>query len=209
MDFRLRPFRADHVPTPRESSAILELARGHEGLDLEIGCGVGMHAIRYARENPRRFLVAVERTQEKFRGFASRLAHHEALPNLLALRDDAVSIVTHAIPAGALDRVFLLYPNPYPKESQANKRWPRMPFLTRLHASLKSGGTLTLATNEAFYAAEAREWLTGLGLFDLATDREFRLADVGSIELPVARTHFEKKYLRAGQSVYDLTFIAR
>lgn len=208
VDFNLKPFRGELVPKPHTTLDLMTEASRYEAFDLEIGCGAGMHAIAYARANPKRLLVAVERTQDKFAGVEQRLKNHEPLPNLLALRDDAVSLVTHLVSPHSLDRVFLLYPNPYPKESQANKRWHRMPFLRSLHGAMKVGGELTLATNERFYRDEALLWFSGVGLFDLIREDSFVQNDVGSQRLPKARTHFEKKYLAAGQTVYNLVFRA-
>lgn len=207
MEFKLRPFRSEFWPRPRQNHDFLGLAKGYKALDLEIGCGVGMHSIQRAMQHPDRFLVAIERTQNKFEGFEARLKNHPNLPNLLPIRDDAVAVVSHLIPDSSLDKLFLMYPNPYPKESQANKRWHRNPFVACMHQKLKPGGRLHLATNMPFYAVEAKSWLQGLGLFRLEHEMIFEQKDLGSPRLPRARTHFEKKYLSAGQSVVDLTFV--
>lgn len=209
MDFKLRPFRADRVPPPREPLALDSLRPNYAGFDIELGCGAGMHAIARARACPDRLLLAIERTQAKFEGFESRLKNHDPLPNLIALRDDAIAVVTHALPPQSVDTVFLLYPNPYPKAAQANKRWHQMPFLTQLHAVMKPGAELVLATNESFYADEAKAWLVGTGLFRLVSESKFGQADVGSESFPRARTHFEKKYLNGGQQIFDLRFVAQ
>lgn len=206
MNYRLRDFRAEKVPAPRSEPDLVVAAASSQGFDLEIGCGAGLHAIRYARQNPERFLVAIERTQQKFEAFASRLRGHGEMSNLLALRDDAVSVVTHLVAPKSVDRIFLLYPNPYPKAAQANKRWHRMPFLLKLHEVLRPGGEIRLATNESFYKDEASKWMRGLRLFEMSSEKIYSLKDLGTPELPQAHTHFEKKYLNAGQSVYHLVF---
>jgi tRNA (guanine-N7-)-methyltransferase len=206
MDFKLRPFSGDRVPRPHNEISVPSLSEGYTGLDLEIGAGAGMHALAYARQNPSRLLVAVERTEAKFKAFESRVSRHEPLKNLVAIRDNAVSVVTHLVAPRSLDRVFILYPNPYPKESQANKRWHRMPFIQHLHECMKPGGELTIATNEVFYKDECRAWLLGLGLFKLVSEAELSLSDAETPRLPRMRTHFEKKYLRARQKIYNLVF---
>lgn len=176
-------------------------------VDLEIGCGKGLHAISYARENPERHLIAVERTREKFTGLCSRLASHRgkgiALANLSPLCGDAISFLVHHFSEEEIfSRVFILYPNPYPKPSQANKRFHNAPAMSLIQTSLQTGGELTLATNEAWYADEARKRLCQDWKFTLHRDETF---DHQSLAFP-ARTHFERKYLARGDKVYNLVF---
>jgi tRNA G46 methylase TrmB len=168
-------------------------------VDIEIGCGVGFHPLRYARENPGRQLVAFERTREKFEKFAARLRNHEALPNLTAIHGDALSWIAHAVGPASVDHYFILYPNPYPKESQRNLRFPFMPAFRFIRDSMKKGGLLTLATNSASYAEEAAEGFA----------KEWGLGLVEKNPLPEnfpPRTHFEKKYLARGEPCWNLVF---
>ena len=143
--------------------------------------------------------IAIEHTQERFGKFARRLANHEPMVNLHAVHANAISWIVHCVPAASLDRIWLLYPNPYPKTRHRNQRWHAMPFAAKLVETLKPGGELRLATNEQFYANEAeRDWqLQGLVL----DSRK----EIGSDEAP--RTHFERKYIERGETCFDLTFV--
>lgn len=170
-------------------------------VDVEIGCGVGFHPLQYARANPARQLVAFERTKEKFEKFAARIAHHDPLPNLTAIHGDALAWIAHALPPASVDRYFILYPNPYPKESQKNLRFPTMPAFRAIRDTMKPGALLTLATNSASYAGEAVEGFV----------REWSLELVEEKTLPAdfsPRTHFEKKYLLRGERCWNLEFRA-
>lgn len=193
----VRDFSVSKIPIPKDFQPFrLDLGRP---LDVEIGCGVGLHPLRCARRNPERQVIAFERTREKFAKFRGRLAHHESLPNLLAVHGDAISWIAHGISVGQVDRYFLLYPNPYPKESQRNLRFHEMPFFAHLLATLKPDGTLTLATNRRFYAEDARTRITG--------EWGMRLVDESLIASDAEpRTHFEKKYLLRGEPCWNLEF---
>ena len=195
----MRAFRSDDLPRPDLDPAVVAELNQLATFDLEIGAGVGLHAIRYALANPDRRLIAVERTEVKYAGLARRHRQHDSPPNLTPLRVDAVPFVTHFVRPGQLARVFLLYPNPYPKPKHANQRWYNSPFLTELVRKMAPGAELTLATNLEWYAAGAR-----LGLsrdFGLTLRRERRLT---AADAP--RTHFEKKYLARGEACFDLVF---
>jgi tRNA (guanine-N(7)-)-methyltransferase len=170
-------------------------------LDLEIGAGQGLHAVQYCQNHPDRTLIALERTQNRFAILSRRQQTHQ-LDNLKAVRADAIAFAAHFIPPKSLERIFLLYPNPYPKKSQANLRWHRSPFLQFLHSRLMDGGTLQLATNLEWYADEAAEWLSTRALFELASRRPIATGSTG-------RTHFERKYLARGESCFDLIFEKR
>ena len=189
----MREFRTDAIPRPP-----LEAPPWSDGYDLEIGAGAGLHAIRYARANPERRLLAIERTEIKFRGLERRRAHH-GFDNLRCLRADAVAFVVHFVPPASLRRVFLLYPNPYPKQKHANLRWYNSPFMTHLGAKMEPGAELHLATNLEWYADEARRRIPADFAFEVQSERRLGPADE-------ARTHFEKKYLARGETCFDLVF---
>jgi tRNA G46 methylase TrmB len=193
----MRSFQPEKVPRPPEFAPFtLDPARP---LDVEIGCGVGLHPIRYARAHPERDLIAFERTSEKFEKFSGRLKTHPPLPNLRPVHGDAIAWITHGLKPQSVDQYFLLYPNPYPKEGQRNLRFHEMPFFTQIKATLKPGGMFTMATNERFYAEESKARMLGTWGFTLVSE-EVLGADF------VPRTHFEKKYLARGLPCWNQVF---
>jgi len=195
----MRSFKAGLVPAPNHSidlNRILSLAP----LDVEIGAGQGLHAIRYCQQNPHRTLLAVERTHNRFAQLEQRHRAHPHLSNLYPVHADALSVFAHTLPDHSVDRIFLLYPNPYPKSKQANLRWHNMPFMALLKKRLKPGGELTLATNILDYAQEAERVMASNWQFAL---REKSVVNSGL----TPRTHFEKKYLERGMTCWNLLFV--
>jgi tRNA G46 methylase TrmB len=167
-------------------------------LDIEVGCGVGLHPIRYARSHPERYLVAIEHTRMKFEKFAGRLAHHDPLKNLWPVHADAIEWITHFVPAGSVDRYFFLYPNPWPKSRDESRRWYAMPFMEKVIETMKAGATLELVTNESYYSEGAERYFTETWGLRLLSKKALKQGDI----LP--RTHFERKYLARGQTCFDL-----
>lgn len=187
----MRPFRPEKIPRPTLPEAVLQrLSVGVS--DFEIGAGQGLHAIRYSLMHPNRKVLAVERTKEKFEKFLGRYERHSGLENLIPLHADAVSVVTHFIPDRSLERIFLLYPNPYPKKKQTNQRWHNSSFMAYLLAKLKVGGRLYLSTNLSWYALEAKVALTDQWQLKLASEAWVH-------DTRLAQTHFERKYLGRGE----------
>ena len=158
-----------------------------------------MHAIQYATQNPERFLIAVERTHTRFAQLKQRAHHHAQLKNLIPVHADAIGFVTHHLDDQSLEQIFLLYPNPYPKAKHSNLRWHNSPFMSLLLKKLKTGGTLTIATNLEWYACEAQTALVRAWNLQLTEARQVS-PDA------VARTHFEKKYLARGETCWNLKF---
>lgn len=190
----MRLFKPELIPplpeeTPKWPSAQTEI-------DLEIGAGAGLHAIRYCQSNPDRFLIAIERTTKADRLF-SRTRNHPQIQNLLPVRADALHWAAKNIPENSLSRVFILYPNPYPKASQKNLRWVHMPFMGFLKSRLNARGELILATNSPEYANDSQKSLKD----------DWNFPHVTVVQLPedsVPRTHFEKKYLARREPCFEV-----
>lgn len=191
----MRAFHPEKVPLPPDFRSLT--LDPEMPLDIEIGCGVGFHPLHYARANPRRQIIAFERTSEKFEKFLGRLKNHPALPNLHPIHGDAIPWIVHGVSPESVDQYFILYPNPYPKESQRNLRFYAMPAFVALLKTLKPEGILILATNEKFYADEAEESFVS----DWGMKLEIREKYSGT-----PRTHFEKKYLVRGEVCWNLIF---
>lgn len=193
-----REFHLPEKVLAREASLDPAFLSDERPLDVEIGCGVGLHPIRRALNFPERKLIAIEHTREKFEKFAGRLVHHPHLPNLLPVHANAISWISKNLPPQSIDQIFLLYPNPNPQRK--NQRWFMMPFMHRLLLSLKNGGRLHLATNIEAYFSEALEQSSKLNL------RILEKRQLGSSNLAEARTHFEKKYLARGETCFNVIF---
>lgn len=165
---------------------------------LEIGCGVGLHPILYSKKHPLHRVFAVESTHERFEKFQRRLMAHSYLININAIHADARLWGAQHLASSSLDRVFILYPNPYPKKKHSNLRWHSMPFTKVLVDSIKVGGVLEFATNLKDYASEALEELLKKYPFELVS-----MVDLKTFPLSyVGDTHFERKYLQRGESCY-------
>jgi tRNA (guanine-N7-)-methyltransferase len=181
-----------------------ELQSKYAAIDLEIGCGVGMHPIQYALSQSTRALIAIEHTAEKFGKFEGRIRSHSekghALQNLIPVHQNAIDFVTRWVPQNSLDTVYLLYPNPHPKEKQANQRWLRMPFFGRLLETVRPGGRIVLATNVESYWVEANEFALLTWGLETESDRVFSAAKVPPHR---GRTHFERKTLERGGVCFE------
>jgi tRNA (guanine-N7-)-methyltransferase len=196
----LRPFRSENVPAPRLSPGWLDW---ESPIDLEIGCGAGLHPILYGREHPQRSLIAIEHTLSRFKKFQRRLEHHPDIQNVTPVHANAIGYITHFVPPRSLDRVFILYPNPHPKKRHEHRRWYAMPFMERILDSLVVGGELTMATNIRSYAERATLFLTEIWNLESVARQELHR---DHFDPQLGLSHFERKYLETGHTCIRETF---
>ena len=120
---------------------------------LEIGFGGAEHLINQAKANPHGGFIG---SDAFVNAIAKALTAIEAdkLDNVRLHFGDASALLDW-LPAGALARVDLLYPDPWPKRRHWKRRFIQDELLTRLARILKPGGELRFATDIADYAAWA------------------------------------------------------
>jgi tRNA (guanine-N7-)-methyltransferase len=118
---------------------------------------------------------------------------------------DAVEVVAQQLPAGCLDEVLVLFPDPWHKKRHHKRRLLNDGFVALLATRLKSGGVLRAATDWEPYAVAMLEVLGGCALL------ENTAADGAYVPRPQIRqpTRFERRGERLGHGVWDLAFCRR
>ena len=161
----------------------------HKPLIFDSCCGVGESSRLIAQRYPNHAVIALDRSE-------ARLDKHQrcfddAFDNLLFVRADLMDFWRLAEQAGwQLDYHFLLYPNPYPKPGQLQRRWHASPVFSSL---LKLGGELCVRSNWKTYI---EEFALALGVAGIQTDVvEYRAVEPMSA--------FERKYWASGQQSWQ------
>ena len=183
----IRQFQAQRMHAPRDFQSI-----SSEPVCVEIGAGKGKHALLFTQTNPNSKLIAIERTREKFLPMQKQHAL-ERQPNLQTVHADALPWIVHALYPAQVEQFFILYPNPEPHNPA--QRWLNMPFFEFLLSRLKTGGTITLASNIPEYIDEAEQQVQNLWKLPFVKE---------VIGQDSARTHFEIKYLERGELCQQL-----
>jgi tRNA (guanine-N7-)-methyltransferase len=117
---------------------------------LEIGFGGGEHMAAQAARAPATLILGAEPFQN---GVASALRHidEQALSNV-RLHDGDVRDLMARLPEASLDRVFILFPDPWPKARHNKRRLVQGELIEDLARLMKPGATLRFATDWADYA---------------------------------------------------------
>ncbi len=144
MDDLLPRLKLD-LSTPA-SNDLGELFQGKpDQVMLEIGFGGGEHLAGQARQAPHVGFIGVE---PFINGMAKMLGQidDDDLKNVRLFDDDA-SLILDWLPDNCLDRVDLLYPDPWPKKRHWKRRFVNAPNLDRIERVLKPGGLFRFASD--------------------------------------------------------------
>jgi len=119
------------------------------GVWLEVGFGAGEHLVWQAERHPDAGLIGFE---PYINGVAKCLAHIEraGVTNARLFTDDA-RFVMAALPDRSLARVFVLFPDPWPKARHHKRRFVERTNLDVLARLMKPGAELRLATDDPSY----------------------------------------------------------
>ncbi|HRD27346.1 MAG TPA: tRNA (guanosine(46)-N7)-methyltransferase TrmB [Caulobacter sp.] len=130
---------------------------------LEIGFGGGEHMAGQAERSPDVLIIGVE---PFLNGVASAVRHVDdrGLTNVRIHQGDAREVAAR-LPDACLDRVFILFPDPWPKSRHHKRRIIQPEFIVELARLLKPGGGLRFATDWADYADWTRQRVPASGLF--------------------------------------------
>jgi len=156
----------DPAAGPIDVSALMP---GAQEVWLEIGFGGGEHLAVQAARNPSALMIGCE---PFLNGVASALRHIEEgdLKNVRLHADDARAVV-QALPDGSLDRIMILFPDPWHKARHNKRRLIQPAFAAELARKLKPGGRLRFVTDWKDYAGWALErFLATPGLVWLADE---------------------------------------
>ncbi|GGG95665.1 tRNA (guanine-N(7)-)-methyltransferase [Glycocaulis albus] len=157
---------------------------------LEIGFGAAEHLTGQAVRAPRTGFVGIE---PFLNGVAKALAGIEehGLSNVRVKRADARDEIER-MPDASFDRIFLLFPDPWPKKRHAFRRFVQEDTAAQLARILKPGGRLRVATDVRIYADWALPLLLEAPGLDWQAEKadDWRIAPADHIT-----TRYQSKHL--------------
>jgi tRNA (guanine-N7-)-methyltransferase len=112
---------------------------------LEIGFGGGEHIIHQATTYVQNGYIGVEPFVNSM-SKALRIIDDQQIKNIRLYDEDAVEVLDW-LPEGSIDRIDLLYPDPWPKMRHWKRRFVSMKNLDRFARVLKTGGEFRFASD--------------------------------------------------------------
>lgn len=114
-------------------------------LHIEIGCGKGRFITETAALHPEISYVAVEKVSNVI-VLAMEKARAAELSNLKFIRGD-FAMIAPQLPEGSVDRIYLNFSDPWPKNGYAKRRLTHGAFLEQYKRILKNGGEIHFKTD--------------------------------------------------------------
>ena len=183
---------------------------------LEIGFGGGEHLAAQALKYPKIAFIGAE---VFINGVASLLAHLAGThknPNLNKTNDisperndnvriynDDVRPLLNILPDASLDKIFLLFPDPWPKKRHAARRFIGPNNIPKLARILKEGGELRLASDDMNYIRWSLKHLCSSPYFSWTAKSA---KDWNNPPNDWVNTRYELKALAAGRKPIYLIF---
>ncbi|OCW55895.1 tRNA (guanosine(46)-N7)-methyltransferase TrmB [Hoeflea olei] len=186
------------APTPLAALWPVPVDRIH----LEIGFGGGEHLLHRAGAAPGTGFIGVEpfvNSMAKMMG----VLEQQGLQNIRVHDDDATQVLDW-LPSACLDRIDLLYPDPWPKKRHWKRRFVSRVNLDRFARVLKPGGGFGFASDIDTYVNWTLQHIAAHPDFEWTarTARDWREPWAGW-----PGTRYEAKAIREGRTPCYLEFV--
>ncbi len=164
---------------------------------IEIGMGKGKFIHTMAKLHPEINYVGIEKYSSVLLRAIQKMEEEE-LPNLKFIRMDAEDI-TKVFGQGEVDRIYLNFSDPWPKDRHAKRRLPSGEFLGRYDVILKKDGLLEFKTDNrplfdfAVEELEPAGWKAQVITYDLHADEKLMEGNV--------MTEYEEKFSAMGNPI--------
>lgn len=165
---------------------------------LEIGMGKGKFLMELAEKNPQINYIGIEKYSTVLLRAVQKMEQNP-LPNVRLIRMDA-EYITDVFVKEEIDRIYLNFSDPWPKDRHAGRRLPSRQFLERYDKILKRDGQIEFKTDNkelfAFAEEEIKEsgWEIVQITYDLHADKEMMKDNV--------MTEYEERFSSKGNPIY-------
>ena len=200
----LLPKLAIPMPTgPLDPAGLF--AQAPRAIWLEIGFGGGEHLAAQAAAHPDVGLIGSEVFLNGIGGALKELTARSAATNVRIFPND-VRFLLPRLPAASLERVFLMFPDPWPKTRHAKRRFIGPPMLDELARLLADGGELRVASDHPVYVRWTLQHapVHPAFIWRVHGPDDWRLRPADGFP-----TRYEEKAVAAGRPPAYLTFVRR
>lgn len=178
------------------------LKPGCTALWVEVGCGKGKFTAETAEANPDVLLIAVERCREAM-VVAMEKAQSMGLTNVFYIDMDVANMEEIFAPA-EIDRLFINFPDPWPRKKNAKRRLTHRGFLQKYCRVVRPGGEFHFKTDNAPLFAFSQEEFAACGLeVKNLTDDLHKDGVVGIM------TGYEEKFYALGTPIHRCEVVCR
>lgn len=169
---------------------------------LEIGFGGGEHLAHVAGLHSNIIMIGCEPYVNGISGLLKHIEKNNS-SNIRVYTDDVRELLS-VMPDACLERVYILYPDPWPKVRHYKRRLIQKPLLDLLARVMKPGAKLRIATDWDDYATWILERLLPHPAFTWRAEKAADWTQAWEEWIP---TRYEQKARREGRTTSYLQFV--
>ena len=122
--------------------------------ELEIGCGNGKFIVELAMNNKDKYFIGIEYSYKAAKKAVSK-AYKRNIKNLTIIFGEANNVIDEYLNGKYyFDKIYLNFPDPWPKKKHAHRRIFTKDFLNKMYPLLKDDGVFYSVTDDDTYALE-------------------------------------------------------
>lgn len=178
-----------------------EVFKNNHPVEVDLGAGDGGFVLELAKRHPNVNYIAIERLLGRIKKIVKRSAK-ENCNNIRALRLESFYFLKWMCPLDSLNRIHIMFPDPWPKRKHFKHRLIQPEFVEVAHKALKPHGVVRFATDHEDYF----KWVRKVWAQAVAAGRWKDLGEWDfSQDLP---TDFQKTFDQEGRKTYRTSWQA-
>ena len=142
---------------------------GRPGITFELGCGHGHWLAAYAAAHTDEFCVGIDLITHRVERSVRKQTLGK-LDNVIFLKAEATEFLEALPPAVVLQKIFILYPDPWPKKKHHKNRFIQASSLDLLAQRAAAGARLHFRTDDLDYSEWTRTHLAEHAAWTLQTE---------------------------------------
>jgi len=166
---------------------------------LEIGFGEGEFIVELSKKYSEWNFVGIEVKYYRYLK-ALNLARKEDVQNLKLIHIEAAIALEQVFCVESFERVYINFPDPWPKEKHAKHRLINDNFLKDLHRIMRKGAVIEFVTDSGEYADNTSYCFDDFHGFKINDE----VPEINS-DRPVTR--FQKEFNKQSKKIYFLSYI--
>ena len=164
------------------------------GVVIEIGFGDGTVLIESALKNPNKNFIGIEVYDSGLGQCLNEINKHK-IKNIRLIYGDAVEVFEQFITKKSVEKINILFPDPWPKKRHHKRRLINKRFLALLSKSLINKGIVNISTDWEDYAQQ----------IELTFKESNQFKEIKS-ELRDLKTKFEKRGIKLGHKIFNYSY---
>jgi len=153
----------------RLAATLAAALAGRTDITFELGCGHGHWLAAYAAAHPDEFCVGIDLITHRVERSVRKQTLGK-LDNVIFLKAEATEFLEALPPAVVLRKIFILYPDPWPKKKHHKHRFIQTSSLDLLAQRAAAGARLHFRTDDLDYSEWTRTHLAEHAAWNLKTE---------------------------------------